>query len=53
MACMLLGASAILINSYPFILCNSASLTCVTCVIINQLRLRWKDRNQILNGVNS
>ncbi len=42
-ACMLLGASAILINSYPFILCNATSLTCASCVIVNQIRLRLKD----------
>ena len=45
MACMLLGASAILINSYPFILCNGASITCASCLIVNQIRLRIKDRN--------
>ena len=53
MACMLLGASAVLINSYPFILCNTASITCATCIIVNQLRIRCNERNQILNGVNS
>ena len=52
MACILLGASAILINSYPFILCNCSSLLCATCIIINQIRLRCKNRNQILNGEN-
>jgi lipid-A-disaccharide synthase-like uncharacterized protein len=40
-----LGASAILINSYPFILCNGASVICASCVLVNQIRLRIKDRN--------
>tara|TARA_B100000925_G_C21638724_1_gene316236 strand:- start:127 stop:390 length:264 start_codon:yes stop_codon:yes gene_type:complete len=42
-ACVFLGSSAILINSYPFIICNGVSLLCSGIVITKQIILRLKE----------
>ena len=42
-ACVFLGSSAILINSYPFIICNGASLICSVIVLTKQIILRLKE----------
>ena len=42
-ACVFLGGSAILINSYPFIICNGASLICSGVILTKQIFLRLKE----------